>query len=44
MTVLSYEERLALLDLDALECLHFKADLTLSYKIMHRLTLRPVDH
>jgi len=30
---------LALLDLDTLECLNFKVDLTLYYKIMHSLTL-----
>jgi len=40
---LSYEERLACLKLDTLECRRLKADLTLYYKIMHNLTLWPID-
>jgi len=40
---LSYEERLACLELDTLECLRLKADLTLYYKIMHNLTSWPID-
>ena len=40
---LSYEERLACLDLDTLECRRLKADLTLYYKIMHNLTPSSID-
>jgi len=39
---LSYEERLARLDLDS-QCRRLKADLTLYYKIMHGLTPWPID-
>ena len=35
---LSYDERLACLELDTLECRRLKADLILYYKIMHNLT------
>jgi len=34
---------LACLDLDTLEYLHLKADPILYYKIMHNLTLWPID-
>ena len=40
---LSYEERLACLELDTLECRHLKADLTMYYKNMHNLTPWPID-
>ena len=40
---LSYEEKLACLDLDTLECRRLKADLTLYYKIMHNLTPCSID-
>ena len=40
---LSYEERLACLYLDTLECRRLKADLTLYYKIMHNFTPWSID-
>ena len=40
---LCYEERLACLELDTLECRRLKADLTLYYKIMHHLTPWSID-
>ena len=40
---LSYEERLACLDVDTLECRRLKADLILYYKIMHNLTPWSID-
>jgi len=40
---LPYEESLACLDLDTLECRRLKADLTLYYKIMHNLTPWSID-
>ena len=40
---LSYEERLACLDLDTLECRRLKAHLILYYKIMHNLTPWSID-
>ena len=40
---LSYQERLALLDLETLEYRRLKADLALYYKIMHNLTPWPAD-
>jgi len=40
---LSYEDKLACLDLDTLECRRLKADLILYYKIMHNLTPWPID-
>ena len=46
ITVLShlpYEERLPCLELDTLECLRLKTDLTLYYKTVHNLTPWPID-
>ena len=37
-TVMSYSERLALLDLELLEIRRIKADLTMCFKILHNLT------
>ena len=41
---MSYEERLAHLDLDTLECRRLKADLTFYYKVMHNFTPWPTDY